>query len=227
MNNREYIAPRQTVFNGGYSDNRFYAETNPAKQKNISQFLTSSQIESSYSKRAPTATITRGTANTYKAATKTTDRKNISSLGAPGIQKTGKKMFPPRDNFQTTSTSSYTYKPATVPFSTMRKDPTRVPESRETTTHRVKHLAGSNVMHQVGKEEFKQMHQKGRVPVKEERVGTYLNSNTMENILSCGNNVIGQVEPKVITKTTPKIERKVWKPRAYYKEYDDTRKDHI
>ena len=44
MNSKEYYDPRPTVYAENYKDNRFYAETHPAKKKNISQFMTSSQI---------------------------------------------------------------------------------------------------------------------------------------------------------------------------------------
>jgi hypothetical protein len=72
-------------------------------------------------------------------------------------------------------------------------------------------------MHQVNKEEFKSMYQQSRVPAKEHRVTSYMDSSGMSSTLSNGNNVIGEIDPKPIghASIASKNQREIWKPRAY------------
>ena len=86
--------------------------------------------------------------------------------------------------------------PATVGLTTIKQESIRVPEARAPTAYKVKQLVGSDVMHQLNKKEFENMHESTRVPAREQRVGTYLSSSSMGGILTGGDNVIGIVEPK-------------------------------
>ena len=89
-----------------------------------------------------------------------------------------------------------TVQPATVGLTSIETIPPLAYESKETTVRKVRHLVGSDVMHQVNKEEFKHMSQRNKVEVKANRVNSYMGSSNMGSTLTGGNNVIGQVEPK-------------------------------